>query len=76
MSAASSGIQSITPLLIVSKYLSKEVQKDIFQKLQSPINEISQKQMELEILKDENADLYKTYSNLKDGFFYKDEISQ
>ena len=32
--------------------------------------------MELEILKDENADLYKTYSNLKDGFFYKDEISQ
>ena len=76
MSAASSGIQSITPLLVVSRFLSNEVQKDLSQKLQSPINDISKKQMETEILKDENVDLYKTYSNLKDGFFYKDEISQ
>ena len=35
MSAASSGIQSITPLLLVSYYLSKEVQKDMFVKVQS-----------------------------------------
>ena len=76
MSAASSGIQSITPLLVVSRFLSNEVQKDLSQKLQSPINDISKKQMETEILKEENVDLYKTYSNLKDGFFYKDEISQ
>ena len=76
MSAASSGIQSITPLLVVSRFLSNEVQKDLSQKLQSPINDISKKQMETEILKYENVDLYKTYSNLKDGFFYKDEISQ
>lgn len=35
MSAASSGIQSITPLLIVSYYLSKEVEKDLFEKVQA-----------------------------------------
>ncbi|MBO7134648.1 MAG: AAA family ATPase [Bacteroidales bacterium] len=35
MSAASSGVQSITPLLIVSSYLSGEVQKDIFEKIQN-----------------------------------------
>ncbi|MBR5982978.1 MAG: ATP-binding protein [Bacteroidales bacterium] len=75
MPAASSGIQSITPLLIVSRFLSNEVKKDLSQKLQTPINEISKKQMENEILK-ENVDLYKTYSNLKDGFFHKDDISQ
>lgn len=35
MAAASSGIQSITPLLLVSYYLSGEVQKDLFEKIQS-----------------------------------------
>ena len=34
MSAASSGIQSITPLLLVSYYLSGQVQKDLFEKTQ------------------------------------------
>lgn len=35
MSAASSGIQSITPLLLVSYYLSQLVQKDLSKKVQS-----------------------------------------
>ncbi len=35
MSSAASGIQSITPLLVVSKYLSDEVNKDIFEKIQA-----------------------------------------
>nr|WP_298681344.1 AAA family ATPase [uncultured Treponema sp.] len=34
MSSASSGIQAITPLLIVSEFLSREVKKDLFEKLQ------------------------------------------
>lgn len=34
MSSASSGIQSITPLLLVSEFLSCEVKKDLFEKLQ------------------------------------------
>lgn len=40
MSAASSGIQSITPLLLVSYYLSGEVQKDLFEKIQSIDNNL------------------------------------
>ena len=43
MSAASSGIQSITPLLLVSYYLSKEVQKDLFVKVQSIDNNLKDK---------------------------------
>lgn len=43
MSAASSGIQSITPLLLVSYYLSKEVQKDLFAKVQSIDNNLKNK---------------------------------
>lgn len=51
MSSASSGIQSITPLLIVSNYLSNEVQKKSFDKIQQIdtnlknfiINELSKK---------------------------------
>lgn len=43
MSAASSGIQSITPLLLVSYYLSKEVQKDLFVKVQSIDNNLKNK---------------------------------
>ena len=35
MSSAASGIQSITPLLVVSKFLSDEVNKDIFEKIQT-----------------------------------------
>ena len=34
MSSASSGIQAITPLLLVSEFLSREVKKDLFEKLQ------------------------------------------
>ncbi len=43
MSAASSGIQSITPLMLVSYYLSKEVQKDLFVKVQSIDNNLKNK---------------------------------
>lgn len=35
MSAASSGIQSVAPLLVVSRYLSNEVQKSLFEKLKN-----------------------------------------
>lgn len=35
MSSASSGIQSIAPLLMVSSFLSSEVKKDLFEKLKS-----------------------------------------
>lgn len=40
MSAASSGVQSITPLLIVSKYLSFYVQKTLFEKYQDVNKEL------------------------------------
>ena len=40
MSAASSGIQSITPLLLVSRYLSEEVQKDVLDKVQNIDNNL------------------------------------
>ena len=43
MSAASSGIQSITPLLLVSYYLSKEVQKELSLKIQSIDNNLKSK---------------------------------
>ena len=43
MSAASSGIQSITPLLLVSYYLSKEVQKDLYVKVQTIDNNLKDK---------------------------------
>lgn len=35
MSSAASGIQSITPLLVVSKSISNEVNKDVFDKIQT-----------------------------------------
>ena len=40
MSAASSGIQSITPLLLVSHYLSEKVQKDVLDKVQNIDNKL------------------------------------
>lgn len=60
MSAAASGIQSMTPLLIVSEFLSGEVKKDLFEKLQD-INENLRNKIRNE-LKEKN------YSNLIEKF--------
>jgi len=52
MSAASSGIQSITPLLLVSRYLSDEVQKDVLDKVQNIDNNLKNR-IEGEFAKEE-----------------------
>ena len=52
MSAASSGIQSITPLLLVSRYLSDEVQKDVLDKVQNMDNNLKNR-IESEFAKEE-----------------------
>ena len=52
MSAASSGIQSITPLLLVSRYLSDEVQKDVLDKVQNIDNNLKNR-IEGELAKEE-----------------------
>ncbi len=54
MSAASSGIQSITPLLLVSRYLSEEVQKDVLDKVQNIDNNLKNR-IESEFAKGEGA---------------------
>lgn len=43
MASASSGIQSITPLLLVSHFLSNEVRKDIYEKVQTIDNNLKNK---------------------------------
>ena len=54
MSAASSGIQSITPLLLVSYYLSEEVQKDLSEKIQAIDNNLKGK-IENELAKENES---------------------
>ena len=54
MSAASSGIQSITPLLLVSYYLSEEVQKDLSERLQTIDNNLKSK-IENELAKESES---------------------
>ncbi|MBQ6770185.1 MAG: AAA family ATPase [Bacteroidales bacterium] len=54
MSAASSGIQSITPLLLVSYYLSEMVQKDISERLQTIDNNLRSK-IENELAKESES---------------------
>ena len=54
MSAASSGIQSITPLLLVSYYLSEEVQKDLSEKIQAIDNNLKGK-IEKELAKENES---------------------
>ncbi len=74
MAAASSGIQSITPLIIVSSYLSNEVQKDLFLKLQS-IGNREKDDIENEFRKeDENlAEQFNHYCSLgRDGLSNND----
>lgn len=62
MSAASSGIQSITPLLLVSHFLSNEVRTDILDKVQD-IDDNRKKQIEANFAK-ENASLAEKYRQL------------
>lgn len=59
MSAASSGIQSMTPLLMVSKLLSDEVQKDLFEKLKNTSEDLKNKI---------RADLQKKHDGLVEKF--------
>lgn len=61
MSEASSGIQSITPLLIVSNFLAKEVQKSLFEKLQ-PISLILKKRIENKIKETKNDKLLEIFN--------------
>lgn len=62
MSAASSGVQSITPLLLVSHFLSNEVQKDLFDKVQSIDNTLKSK-IENELNK-ENKNLFEQFNQV------------
>lgn len=61
MSAASSGIQSVTPLLIVSSFLIKEVQKSLFDKLQI-ISSNLKKRIENKILETKNDKLLEIFN--------------
>ncbi len=62
MSAASSGIQSITPLLIVSHYLMNEVRNDIYEKVQTLDNNLKKK-IENDFAK-ENANLLEKFTQV------------
>ena len=62
MSAASSGIQSITPLLLVSHFLSNEVKMDILDKVQD-IDDNRKKQIEISLAK-ENVNIAEKYRQL------------
>ena len=75
MYAASSGVQSITPLMLVSHYLSNEVQKDLFFKVQFIDNNLknrieSKLRNENEIL----ADNFNKYCSLGKEVLSNDEI--
>ena len=54
MASASSGIQSVTPLMLVSYFLSKEVQKDIFDKVQNIDNNLKNR-IESELSKEDEG---------------------
>lgn len=64
MSSASSGIQSITPMLLVSYYLSNEVRKDTFKKIQV-VDDAQKNRIEKELRKENNtlAEDFKLYSS-------------
>ncbi len=54
MAAASSGVQSITPLLLVSSYLSKQVQKDLSERIGN-IDSNLKNRIESELNKEDKA---------------------
>ena len=70
MSSASSGIQSITPLLLVSNYLSEEVRKDMFDKIQNIDNNLK-KRIEDELSKEDKSlfDKYEVKQKIGKGKF-------
>lgn len=72
MSSASSGIQSITPLLLVSHFLSEEVKKEILDKVQK-ISDSVKNQIVLDIAKD-NKSLAEKFVQLCN--FGKDILTQ
>lgn len=76
MSAASSGIQSITPLLLVSHYLSNEVQKDLFVKVQTIDNNLKDK-IANELRKEDEkwVEKYNQYSSFGKDVLSRYEIS-
>lgn len=73
MSAASSGIQSITPLLLVSYYLSEMIQKDLSERIQTIDNNLKSK-IENELAKESEslADKFKQMFSFGKGVL-KDE---
>ena len=75
MSAASSGIQSITPLLLVSYYLSKEVQKELFLKLQSIDNNLKSK-VENELRKEDEklVEIFNQYCSFGKDVLSNDDV--
>lgn len=73
MSAASSGIQSITPLLLVSHFLSNEV-TDILDKVQD-IDDIQKKRIEISLAKESEslAEKYRQLYNFGKGILAKED---
>ena len=73
MSAASSGIQSITPLLLVSYYLSEMVQKDLSERIQTIDNNLKSK-IENELAKESEilADKFKQMFSFGKGVLKDD----
>lgn len=61
MSSASSGIQSITPLLLVSRFLSDEVKRNLFEKLQDT-NENIKNKMRSELRKQRDSSLLEKFN--------------
>lgn len=74
MSSASSGIQSITPLLLVSNYLSEEVRKDMFDKIQNIDNNLK-KRIEDELSKEDKSlfDKFKQLYSFGKGILTRSE---
>ena len=78
MSAASSGIQSITPLLLVSSFLSEEVRKDIFDKIQNIDNNLKSRiEKELSTANEDLSEKFKQLYSFGKGILAANEdVSQ
>lgn len=74
MSAASSGIQSITPLLLVSHFLSEEVTANILDKIQD-IDDTRKKQIENNLAKEDASiiEKYRQLCNFGKGILAKED---
>ncbi len=75
MSAASSGIQSITPLLLVSRYLANDVLEDLHEKLKKyPANRIKKIKEMLASRNDELPEKFDSYMMFGHSVLNNDEI--